>query len=146
MFNPVIAASGLTNVSSVLEDTTRRLSIRIAAEGVRVASANGIELEAIRGLQPDIWQAAAAGDANAFGTIEARLIEVAKAAKTDGRPSMAQDVEKGRRSEIDFMNGLIVKTGESLGIDTPANRGIVEAMRSVDAKTASPGLDTVSSI
>lgn len=146
MFNPVIAASGLTNVTAVLEEKTRRLSIRIAAEGVRVATASGIELESIRGLQPDVWQAAAHGDDNAFGTIEARLVEGAKNAKTDGRPSMAQDVEKGRRSEIDFMNGLIVRTGESLGIETPANRGIVAAMQGVDANVVTPGLAAVSDI
>ncbi|MEM7405910.1 MAG: 2-dehydropantoate 2-reductase [Pseudomonadota bacterium] len=138
MFNPVIAASGLTNVTSSLDDVTRRLSIRIASEGVRVASASGIELESIRGIAPDVWQAAAEGDDNAFGTIDARLLEIARNATTDGRPSMAQDVEKSRRSEIDFMNGLIARTGASLGIATPANDGIIEAMHKVDARVAEP--------
>ncbi|MAP10827.1 MAG: 2-dehydropantoate 2-reductase [Gammaproteobacteria bacterium] len=146
MRNPVIAASGLTNVSSDLEPVTRRLSIRIAAEGVRVATANGIELEAIRGIPADTWIACANGDDNAFGTIEARVIQAAENAKTDGRPSMAQDVEKGRRSEIDFMNGLIVRTGKMLGLETPANEGIVTAMRSVDARTAAPSVDVVRDI
>lgn len=146
MRNPIIAASGLTNVSSDLEAVTRKLSIRVAAEGVRVASASGIELEAIRGIGADVWSAAADGDDNAFGTIEARIIQAAENAKTDGRPSMAQDVEKGRRSEIDYMNGLIVRTGASLGIDTTANQGIVEAMHKVDARTVTPNLDVVRNI
>jgi 2-dehydropantoate 2-reductase len=146
MRNPIIAASGLTNVSSDLEPITRRLSIRVAAEGVRVATANGIELESIRGIPADTWMACADGDDNAFGTIESRIIEAAEKATTDGRPSMAQDVEKGRRSEIDYMNGLIVRTGQTLGIDTPANAGIVAAMHTIDGRTAPPSVDVVSDI
>ena len=36
--------------------------------------------------------------------------------------STAQDLARGKRSEIDYLNGLIVKRGEELGIATPANR------------------------
>ena len=46
--------------------------------------------------------------------------------------SMAQDVEKGRHSEIDFMNGLICQKGREVNIATPYNDAIVEAMRLID--------------
>jgi 2-dehydropantoate 2-reductase len=36
--------------------------------------------------------------------------------------STAQDLARGKRSEIDHLNGLIVRRGEALGIATPANR------------------------
>lgn len=36
--------------------------------------------------------------------------------------STAQDLARGKRSEIDFLNGLVVRRGEALGIPTPANR------------------------
>jgi 2-dehydropantoate 2-reductase len=36
--------------------------------------------------------------------------------------STAQDLARGKRSEIDYLNGLIVKRGAALGIATPANR------------------------
>lgn len=38
------------------------------------------------------------------------------------RSSTAQDVARGRRSEIDFINGHVVREGERLGIATPVNR------------------------
>ena len=41
---------------------------------------------------------------------------------------------------------VIVRTGKMLGIDTPANAGIVEAMKSVDARTAAPSVDVVRDI
>lgn len=36
--------------------------------------------------------------------------------------STAQDLQRGRRSEIDYLNGCIVRKGEALGVPTPANR------------------------
>jgi len=38
------------------------------------------------------------------------------------RSSTAQDLARGRRSEIDHLNGFIARRGEALGIATPANR------------------------
>jgi 2-dehydropantoate 2-reductase len=36
--------------------------------------------------------------------------------------STAQDLARGKRTEIDHLNGLVVRRGEALGIATPANR------------------------
>ena len=36
--------------------------------------------------------------------------------------STAQDLQRGRRSEIDYLNGCIVRKGKALGVPTPANR------------------------
>jgi 2-dehydropantoate 2-reductase len=48
------------------------------------------------------------------------------------RPSMAQDIRKGRRTEIDFMNGYIVDKGRMLGIPTPAHEKLVDLVRKIE--------------
>lgn len=48
------------------------------------------------------------------------------------RSSTAQDVEKGRRTEIDHINGYVVRTGESLGIATPVNRTLAALMKGLE--------------
>ena len=48
------------------------------------------------------------------------------------RSSTAQDVARGRRSEIDFINGYVVREGERLGIPTPANRVLHALVRAKD--------------
>ena len=40
----------------------------------------------------------------------------------DQRSSTAQDLARGRPSEIDHLNGYVVRAGAALGIPTPANR------------------------
>jgi 2-dehydropantoate 2-reductase len=39
---------------------------------------------------------------------------------------------KGRRTEIEQLNGLVVEKGREAGIPTPANEGIVAAVRRVE--------------
>jgi len=43
-------------------------------------------------------------------------------ATRNNKSSMLQDIERGKRTEIDFINGAIVKVAEQLGIDVPYNR------------------------
>lgn len=52
---------------------------------------------------------------------------LAKAGPTKG--SMLQDFEAGRRTEIDVINGAVVKAADEQGIDVPLNRGLVALVR-----------------
>ncbi len=45
------------------------------------------------------------------------------------RSSTAQDIEKGRRTEIDHLNGYVAREGETLGIATPVNRTLSALMK-----------------
>jgi len=47
------------------------------------------------------------------------------------KPSMLQDIEAGRRTEVDYINGKIVEYGAQAGLPTPYNtmiRGLVKAL------------------
>ncbi len=48
--------------------------------------------------------------------------------------STAQDLARGKRSEIDYLNGLIVRRGEALGIPTPANRVLWSLVKLLEGK------------
>ena len=41
----------------------------------------------------------------------------------------AQDIAKGRRTEIDHLNGYVARQGEALGIPTPVNRTLTALMK-----------------
>ena len=45
------------------------------------------------------------------------------------KPSMLQDVEAGRETEIDFLNGAIVAFGERYGVDAPLNRALTALVK-----------------
>jgi 2-dehydropantoate 2-reductase len=44
--------------------------------------------------------------------------------------SMLQDIQRGRRTEIDALNGAVVKLGEQYHVDTPVNKVIVSLLKS----------------
>ena len=50
--------------------------------------------------------------------------------------STAQDLARGKRSEIDFLNGLVVRRGDALGIATPANRVLWALVKLLEGKRA----------
>jgi len=57
---------------------------------------------------------------------------------TGGRPSMLQDVMKGRRTEIDYLNGYVSQQGKRLGVPTPVNDAVVAAVRQHGVGTLKP--------
>jgi 2-dehydropantoate 2-reductase len=47
----------------------------------------------------------------------------------DHRSSMQEDIEQGRRTEIDALNGAVARLGRTRGIETPANETLAEMIR-----------------
>ncbi len=48
------------------------------------------------------------------------------------RNSMLQDLDHGRKTEIDFINGKIVEYGEKLGISTPINQELTRNIKKLE--------------
>jgi len=48
------------------------------------------------------------------------------------RPSMGQDMYKGRRTEIDFINGVIAEKGRDVGVPTPSHVKLIDAVKRVE--------------
>ena len=54
------------------------------------------------------------------------------------RPSMGQDMQKGRRTEIEFLNGLVACEGERLGVPCPANAVLTDIVKRVERGELTP--------
>jgi 2-dehydropantoate 2-reductase len=52
------------------------------------------------------------------------------------RPSMLQHIEEGRRTEIDALNGALLKEAEQLRVPCPFNRAVVLAIKAIEARNA----------
>jgi 2-dehydropantoate 2-reductase len=48
------------------------------------------------------------------------------------RPSMGQDMVKGRRTEIDYLNGFIVEKGKTIGRPAQAHTALTEVVKRVE--------------
>lgn len=108
MGNCTSALTGMSGGQMAGDDGILALQRAIATEAVAVAAALGHDLDLEDCVHTNTSVLASSGD---------------------GRPSMLQDVEAGRRTEIETLNGAIVRHADALGIDVPVNRAMVALVR-----------------
>jgi 2-dehydropantoate 2-reductase len=129
MGNPVQAMSGLGSFEIASSEVGRAITIHLASESARVGLALGYTIPKINGAPVEQW-----ADADRRETWQG-LDEMLRPKSAGGRnwkASMAQDVAKGRPTEIDSMNGFVVDRGRETGIPTPVSAAVVETVREID--------------
>ncbi len=88
----------------------------IVSEGVRIANAHGIALEE--------------------GQMYEKTLEVARRT-ADNKSSMLQDIEKGRKTEIESINGALVRLGKEKGQLAPKNQSMVTLVKALEEHSRS---------
>ena len=144
MANGISASTGLGAREIFGQEITRRLAIRLAGEAARVGEALGYQLESIMGNPSETWIAAAEGDLAALEDLESAMLGFTKRmTNEDGRPSTGQDVVKGRRTEIDFINGLVARKGEEIGVLAPTHVAMTKLVKQVEWGDILPSPDNI---
>jgi len=113
--NPLGALHGLTYGEVVASRELRPVLDAAIDEGFAVARASGIALP---------WREAA--EFRAY--FHATLVPPTAA----HRSSMRQDLEAGRRTEVDAIGGAIVRAGKRTGVPTPVNARLVAALHDAE--------------
>jgi len=132
MRNGLSAATGLSGNQRDASEGPRLLSIRLGGEAVRVGQALGYQLEKMLGMDPEMLARAGEGNKDALAEIADILIENAKKRSDEQRPSMAQDMAKGRRTETDFINGYVAARGLEIGMPAPTHAKMNEIVKRVE--------------
>ncbi len=138
MGNGLSACTGLTGGEMLQNEPIRRFSIRLGSEAIRVGLAQGYELEEILHLPPEAIARAGEGDEEAMRACDAQRFKDSKRTSGAQRPSMGQDMQKGRRTEIEFLNGLVVREGEKVGLTCRANAALTDIVKRVERNELSP--------
>ncbi len=114
-YNAVSAITQLPYGKTVQGEGVKDLMRDVVAECLAVAKADGVQV---------------AGD------VDAAIRKIADTMPNQFS-STAQDLARGKRSEIDYLNGLIVRRGEALGIATPVNRVLWALVKLIEGKRLS---------
>ena len=143
MRNGLSAATGLFGNQRDAMEGPRGVSIRLGSEAVRVGQALGFQLERMLGMEPEVLARAGEGHQDALTEITNVLMEGAKKRSDDQRPSMAQDIAKGRRTETDFINGFVAARGQEIGVPAPTHARMNDAVRRVERGEAKPSPELI---
>lgn len=109
------ALAGITKLSyGYLYQVPDLLPVAVAAvnEGIAVAKAKGIELP--NEDAEEIWLSAGRGQPASF------------------RTSILQSLDRGSKTEIDFINGAVVRLGAEVNVPTPVNRTLVACIKGLE--------------
>jgi 2-dehydropantoate 2-reductase len=109
-----------------------RIMLRLAAEAIEVGAALGYGTEEVFGLAPDVWLQANAGDAAALEEV-ATVMRTQYEIVTEGAISgTLQDLKKGKRTEVEFMNGFVAAKGIDVGVATSMHAEVAGMLRRIE--------------
>ena len=128
MANPLSGLTGLGTLEVRTIPEIAAVGVHLGAEAIAVGRGVGHEVEPIYGIPVQRYLDAYAG--HGLTELLADIAAIARA-RGGGQPSLLQDVLKGRRTEIDYLNGYVCREGARVGVKTPFNDAVVAAVRAL---------------
>ncbi len=128
--NSVNALSGIPIKEQLLDREYRRIMAACVREGLAVVRAAGIRLARVGRMIPAIAPFVLSLPDAVFFRVAATMVKIDPKA----RSSMLDDLDRGRATEVDYLNGEIVRLGEAHGIATPVNRKIIALVKEAETK------------
>jgi 2-dehydropantoate 2-reductase len=135
--NALNALSNLPLKQELAQREWRRLFADQVAEGLAVLKAEGIKPVSATPV-PTTWMPHLLRLPDAlFALVMGRAMTI----DPEARSSMWDDLQRGRRTEIDYLQGVIVEIADRHGLEVPLSRRIVALIKSAETNAkGSPGL------
>lgn len=139
-FSGMSAVCGTTFGEAAKEKGSRKVIQAIIKECIEVCNKAGIKIEPIQGK--DVVKLL---DFNGSvkKMVSFAIIPIAIKKHALLKASMLQDLEKGKKCEVDAINGVVCACGRKLGFPTPMNDKVVEILHRVEAGELKPSFDNV---
>jgi 2-dehydropantoate 2-reductase len=138
-FSGLGAVSGLLYSEVVANPAGKDAALAVWREGYDVGVAQGITMDEVLGVPADSLVVRSSEDRQkADGALE---VAMGYAGAT--KASMLQDLEKGVKTEVDVINGGVVRRGREYGVETPHNERVVDLMHAMERGERRPGRDAL---
>ncbi|MFA5400800.1 MAG: ketopantoate reductase family protein [Dehalococcoidia bacterium] len=138
-FTGVGTTAGLTYGGVIENEAARKVALTVITETYDVGIKAGVKFADLMGVSPSIVLVRNKQDfEKASG-----LMEIGFANHKATKPSMWQDIEKGRKTEVDFVNGYVVRKGKEVGLKTPANEMVTRVIKEIEDGKRKPSLENL---
>lgn len=127
--NPINALSGLPLKTQLSQRAYRRCFALLIKETLGVLAAACIEPAKVVRLGPRLLPLVLSLPDALFSRVARAMLRI----DPQARSSMWEDLQAGRRTEVDYLSGAVVRLAESLGMDAPLNRRVVVLMRAAES-------------
>lgn len=139
-FSGMSAVTGSTFGEAAGNRKSRRIVQRIIKECIDVCRKGGIRIEPVQGK--DIVKLL--DYSNPFKkALSFMIIPIAIRKHARLKASMLQDIEHGKKTEVDSINGSVSDYGRKIGFPTPANDKVVEIIHRIESGDLKPSFDNL---
>lgn len=128
-FSGLSVVTGLTFGEIAKKRKTRKLALRILRECMDVAKASGVKLAPMQGHD---MEKLLGGKTPLKRLFAYTVLPIAMKRHKKLRSGMLRDLENGRKCEIDFIDGAVVKQGEKVGVPTPTCSLLTEMVHGIE--------------
>ena len=140
-FSGMSTVLGCTFGQAAKPMASRRIVLGLIKECIDVCSHAGIKIEPVQGKD-------AVKLLDYHGPLKKGLslliLPIAIRKHAQLKASMLQDIEKGKKTEVDAINGAIAAFGDKTGCPTPLNHKVTEIIHRIEAGELSPGFQNLS--
>ena len=127
--NPINALSGLPLKTELSQRAYRRCLADLIEEAIGILQAAGISPAKIARVGPHLLPTLLRLPDFLFRRVAATMLRI----DPQARSSMWEDLQAGRRTEVDYLNGAVLKLAQEVGRDAPLSKRIVELIRCAEA-------------
>ena len=128
-FSGLSVITGMTFGEVAKKRKTRKLALGIIRECMAVAKASGVMLAKMQGHDMEKLLGGKTPTKSLFAYM---VLPFAMKKHKSLVSGMLKDIENGKKCEIDFVNGVVVKAGEKVGVATPLCRQLVEMVHGIE--------------
>lgn len=139
-FSGMSAVLGCTFGEAAGERASRRVVQALIKECIDVCRAGGIRIEPVQGKDIVKLLDYSNGLKRAFSFF---IIPIAIRKHARLKASMLQDLEKGKATEVDAINGVVSACGRRVGCPTPMNDKVVEVVHRIEAGELLPSWENL---
>ena len=140
-FSGMSAVLGCTFGEAAAKKDSRRVVQSLMKECIDVCYASGIKIEPVQGK--DIVRLFDYHNP-VKKALSFMLMPLAIRKHANLKASMLQDLEKGKKTEVDSINGSVSQQGRRVGVPTPCNDKVVEIVHCIEAGELLPGRENLS--
>ena len=136
---PVCALAGVGPAQLTAAPERVRVCLELGREALLVGQAQGYQMEPVFGLSME----------DAARSPEALVDNLVKASQAEGREARSffhQDILKGRRTEVDYINGLVARKGRESGVATPMNDAAVAMVKRLERGEMGPAPENIGAL
>jgi len=150
-WSKLLVNASLSGMSTVLgcngarildNEKALRAAVSIMVETLKTAATLGIKVEPMQGADPNLLIGIIRqSEENALA-----LMKVIGQPHREGKASMLQDLEKGRRCEVEAINGYLSRQAKEAGVAAPVNDKVTEMIRDIQDGRLKPDFANLDAI